>query len=110
MENLEVFNSCNSSRSPPLCPRLIPLQLLYGKLNKLLRDEDRAKLKPFFPYLKVLLTALERLPNIVQMVGVGCDGVVEVRVEGQLCFSLLHLSRAPLSRRHSATTSETSLS
>ena len=69
MENLEVFNSCNSSRSPPLCPRLIPLQLLYGKLNKLLRDEDRSKLKPFFPYLKLLLTALERLPNIEQMVG-----------------------------------------
>ena len=71
MENLEVFNSCNSSRSPPLSPRLIPLQLMYGTLNKLLRDEDRSKLKPFFPYLKVLLTALERLPNIEQMVGGG---------------------------------------
>ena len=71
MENLEVFNAYNSCRSPPLSPRLPPLQLLYERLNKLLRDEDRAKLKPFFPYLKVLLTALERLPNIEQMVGGG---------------------------------------
>ena len=69
--NLEVFNSYNSSQSPPLSPRLIPLQLLYGMLNKLLRDEDRAKLKPFFPYLKVLLTALERLPDFKKMVGGG---------------------------------------
>ena len=41
---------------------------MYERLNKLLRDEDRAKLKPFFHYLKLLLTALERLPNIEQMV------------------------------------------
>ena len=60
-----------SSRSPPLSRRLIPLQLLFAKLNELLRDEDRSKLKPFFPYLKLLLTALDRLPNIKQMVGGG---------------------------------------
>jgi len=52
-----------------LVPTIDPLQLLYGTLNKLLRDEDRSKLKPFFPYLKLLLTALQRLPNIKQMVG-----------------------------------------
>ena len=58
-----------SSRSPPLSRRLIPIQFLYGTLNQLLRDEDRSKLMPFFSYLKLLLTALERLPNIKQMVG-----------------------------------------
>ena len=48
---------------------MIPIQFLYGTLNQLLRDEDRSKLMPFFSYLKLLLTALERLPNIKQMVG-----------------------------------------
>ena len=39
-------------------------QLLYEDLNKLLRDEDRQKLRPYFPYLKLLLSALDLLPDV----------------------------------------------
>lgn len=35
----------------------------YRQLNKLLRAEDRTALKPFFPYLRLLLTGLRRLPK-----------------------------------------------
>ena len=35
----------------------------YKQLNKLLREEDRTALKPFFPYLRLLLLALRRLPK-----------------------------------------------
>lgn len=47
----------------------------YKQLNKLLRDEDRTALQPFFPYLRLLLTALRRLPKIERNVyrGVGLD-------------------------------------
>jgi hypothetical protein len=37
---------------------------LYATLNDTLRSEDRAKLEPWFLYLKLFLTALERLPSI----------------------------------------------
>ncbi|CAF4331828.1 unnamed protein product, partial [Adineta steineri] len=36
---------------------------LYFVLNATLRDENRQKLKPWFRYLKLLLTALSRLPS-----------------------------------------------
>lgn len=36
---------------------------LYFVLNKTLRDENRQKLKPWFRYLKLFLTALSRLPS-----------------------------------------------
>ncbi|CAF1231124.1 unnamed protein product [Adineta steineri] len=36
---------------------------LYFALNAALRTEDRRKLKPWFSYLKLLLTALEKLPS-----------------------------------------------
>jgi hypothetical protein len=36
---------------------------LYHILNRLLCDSDRSKLIPFFPYLKLLLTALLRQPR-----------------------------------------------
>ncbi|CAF3344770.1 unnamed protein product, partial [Rotaria sp. Silwood2] len=36
---------------------------LYSVLNKTLRLEDRNNLKPWFPYLKLLLTALFKLPS-----------------------------------------------
>jgi hypothetical protein len=38
-------------------------QLVYARLNLLLRDEKREKLKPFFPFLKLVLTGLEKLPR-----------------------------------------------
>jgi len=37
-------------------------QPLYSLLNKLLRHRDRRKLKPWFSYLKLFLTALFKLP------------------------------------------------
>jgi hypothetical protein len=37
---------------------------LYGALNATLRSEDRDKLAPWFLYLKLFFTALERLPSI----------------------------------------------
>ena len=36
---------------------------LYDVLNATLRSEDRDKLEPWFPYLKLFLTALSRLPS-----------------------------------------------
>ena len=36
---------------------------LYFALNATLRDENRNKLKPWFSYLKLFLTALSRLPS-----------------------------------------------
>ena len=36
---------------------------LYYALNATLRDENRNKLKPWFSYLKLFLTALSRLPS-----------------------------------------------
>ncbi|CAF1043336.1 unnamed protein product [Adineta steineri] len=36
---------------------------LYFALNTTLRTEDRRKLKPWFSYLKLILTALEKLPS-----------------------------------------------
>ncbi|CAF0758027.1 unnamed protein product [Adineta steineri] len=38
-------------------------ECLYFVLNATLRTEDRQKLKPWFSYLKLILTALEKLPS-----------------------------------------------
>jgi hypothetical protein len=45
---------------------------LYRTLNAALRDKDRERLKPFFAFLKLLLTALYKLPRVKGMV---CRGV-----------------------------------
>jgi len=37
---------------------------LYGELNKALRNEDGSSLKRWFPYLKLLLTGLYKLPSL----------------------------------------------
>lgn len=39
-------------------------ECLYLALNATLRDRSREKLKPWFLYLKLLLTALARLPSL----------------------------------------------
>jgi len=36
---------------------------LYGTLNNCLRAKDRSGLKPFFPFLNLLLHALKKLPK-----------------------------------------------
>ncbi len=35
----------------------------YRRLNAALRDEDRAKVRPFFPFLRLFLDAMARLPS-----------------------------------------------
>jgi len=41
---------------------------LYRVLNEALSSEDRNKLKPWFPYLKLFLTALHKLPSFEGLV------------------------------------------
>ena len=50
-------------------------ECLYHVLNKTLRSEQRKKLKPWFLYLKLILTALSRLPSSNRFVfrGIKCD-------------------------------------
>ncbi len=50
-------------------------QCLYFALNTCLREADRKQLKPWFLYLKLILTGLARLPSIQRTVyrGVKCD-------------------------------------
>lgn len=47
----------------------------YPTLNGLLRERDRKKLKPFFPYLRLLLDARAKLPKHVGSVWRGVKGV-----------------------------------
>ncbi|CAF1336171.1 unnamed protein product [Didymodactylos carnosus] len=57
----------------------------YRVLNKALRDENRAALKPWFPYLKLLDTALNKLPSQKLSLWRGVDGNVSKNFEqGQL--------------------------
>ena len=42
--------------------------VVYRPLNDALRNKNRALLKPYFPFLKLLLTALDQLPNVVATV------------------------------------------
>lgn len=48
---------------------------LYHELNKCLRAENRQALKPWFPFLKLFLTALHTLPSQVRNVWRGVCGV-----------------------------------
>ncbi|CAM4825763.1 unnamed protein product [Rotaria magnacalcarata] len=50
----------------------------YRALNKILRDEDRAKIKPWFLYLKLLDTALNKLPTVKGCVWRGvCSKIIK---------------------------------
>ena len=48
---------------------------LYTSLNALLRQRDRQRLKPFFPYLKLMIDARRKLPRYVGVVWRGVKGV-----------------------------------
>jgi len=48
---------------------------LYPTMNGRLRDRDRARLKAFFPYLRLMLTARAKLPAYVGSVWRGVAGV-----------------------------------
>ena len=38
---------------------------IYSRINQMLRARDRIQLKPWFPYLKLLLTAVHKLPAVL---------------------------------------------
>ena len=48
---------------------------LYPTLNDLLRQRDRKRLRPFFPYLRLLMDARRKLPRHVGTVWRGVKGV-----------------------------------
>lgn len=48
---------------------------LYTLLNQLLRAENRNESIPWFPYLKLFLTALQKLPSIKEYVWRGVPGI-----------------------------------
>jgi hypothetical protein len=48
---------------------------LYRRLNDLLRQRDRQRLRPFFPYLKLMIDARRKLPRHVGTVWRGVKGV-----------------------------------
>ena len=48
---------------------------LYPTLNQLLRTRDRSALKPFFPYLQLMLTARSKLPKYTGSVWRGVKGI-----------------------------------
>ena len=48
---------------------------LYGRLNALLLQRDRSRLKPFFPYLKLVLDAKHKLPRYEGTVWRGVKGI-----------------------------------
>ncbi|CAF3976355.1 unnamed protein product [Rotaria sordida] len=49
---------------------------LYYILNSTLRNEDRNKLKPWFLYLKLIITALSRLPSLNLTIYRGVKGII----------------------------------
>ena len=53
---------------------LYTMEALYGPLNVLLRQRDRNKLKPYFPYLRLLLQAKDKLPKYSGAVWRGVKG------------------------------------
>ena len=48
---------------------------LYDELNRLLRMRQREQLKPFFPYMQLLLTARQKMPAYSGVVWRGVKGV-----------------------------------
>jgi len=62
-------------------------ECLYHVLNKTLRTENRKKLRPWFLYLRLILTALFRLPSSSRPIfrGVKCDMRKDYR-EGETVY------------------------
>ena len=54
---------------------------LYAVLNQTLRLENRRRLRPWFPYLKLILTGLFRLPSIRSTVWRGVHGDLRSRYQ-----------------------------
>jgi len=65
---------CGLTKDEAAAITLYTMEALYKPLNTLLRDRDRNKLKPFFPYLRLLLEAKGKLPKYVGAVWRGVKG------------------------------------
>lgn len=48
----------------------------FNSLNASLREKDRRALKPWFPYLRLFISALEKLPSCQRMIWRGVAGTV----------------------------------
>lgn len=61
---------------------------IYRKLNDDLRSEDRGKIKKYFPYLRLLLEALGRLPQKAKTVwrGIGVDLYDQYKVNSEVTW------------------------
>lgn len=58
---------------------------VYRALNKTLREEDRNKVKPWFPFIKLFDNAVNKLPTIKGNIWRGvCDDVGKFYREGEL--------------------------
>jgi hypothetical protein len=67
-EALKDYLSHDESAAIYLYTTEIEPQSLYTVLNELLRAKDRKKLKPWFPYLNLVLTALFKMPSVTTIV------------------------------------------
>ncbi|CAF1260186.1 unnamed protein product [Rotaria sordida] len=61
-------------------------QSLYRILNELLRAKDRKKLKPWFPYLNLILTALFKMPSATSIVWRGVKAKLHHLYEKGKCY------------------------
>lgn len=59
---------------------------LYRCLNRALRSDDRSKVKPWFPFLKLLITALRQLPKFKGPVWRGLKKDVSAKYPSGLTF------------------------
>ena len=75
ISNLMDYVTIARTKSNPHAASLTPDELtaiylytmstsVFTNLNKALRDENRDALKPWFPFLRLLILALEKLPSI----------------------------------------------
>jgi hypothetical protein len=66
---------------------------LYYILNKTLRSAKRRDLVPWFPYLKLLLTALWKLPSFEGVIWRGVKGIdLSEQYEAEECYTWWNLS------------------
>jgi hypothetical protein len=71
---------------------------VFSHLNKALRAKDRHALKPWFAFLKLFITALEKLPSTEETVwrGINCDDTLSfVDDDVHIWWSVNSCSKAP---------------
>jgi hypothetical protein len=71
---------------------------IFSELNKALRAENRHELKRWFAFLKLFITALEKLPSIGETIwrGINCDATLSfVDDDVHIWWSVNSCSKAP---------------